>query len=211
MLSVCVYLIYGVNETFIIYLSLTYLLIAITFVDIDHFIIPNGFVLSGLALLLLGLYLGWIPIAWEDALSGSFVFAGFLFGFDTIVISGVDQKLQELWSSSDLFHGLVVVGMALWGTVIGAIFGGLPTNYFGRRKTLLWIGYLYSISAIGSAVCYDPITFAFFRFLGGVGIGISTIAAPAYISEISSSKKYKNPNNWYRCISLLRWSSFSNR
>ena len=116
-------------------------------------------------------------------------FAGFLFGFDTIVISGVDQKLQELWSSSDLFHGLVVVGMALWGTVIGAIFGGLPTNYFGRRKTLLWIGYLYSISAIGSAVCYDPITFAFFRFLGGVGIGISTIAAPAYISEISSSNE----------------------
>ena len=48
-------------------------------------------------------------------------FAGFLFGFDTIVISGVDQKLQELWSSSDLFHGLVVVGMALWGTVIGAV------------------------------------------------------------------------------------------
>ena len=116
-------------------------------------------------------------------------FAGFLFGFDTIVISGVDQKLQELWNSTDLFHGLVVVGMALWGTVIGAIFGGLPTNYFGRKKTLLWIGYLYSISAIGSAICSDAVSFAFFRFLGGVGIGISTIAAPAYISEISASNE----------------------
>ena len=113
-------------------------------------------------------------------------FAGFIFGFDTIVISGVDQKLQDLWYSTDLFHGLVVVGMALWGTVIGAILGGLPTNYFGRKKTLLWIGYLYSISAVGSAISSDPITFAFFRFIGGVGIGISTIAAPAYISEISA-------------------------
>ena len=113
-------------------------------------------------------------------------FAGFIFGFDTIVISGVDQKLQDLWHSTDLFHGLVVIGMALWGTVIGAIFGGLPTNYFGRKKTLLWIGYLYSISAVGSAISSDPITFAFFRFIGGVGIGISTIAAPAYISEISA-------------------------
>ena len=113
-------------------------------------------------------------------------FAGFIFGFDTIVISGVDQKLQDLWYSTDLFHGLVVVGMALWGTVIGAIFGGLPTNYFGRKKTLLWIGFLYSISAIGSSISTDPITFAFFRFIGGVGIGISTIAAPAYISEISA-------------------------
>ena len=113
-------------------------------------------------------------------------FAGFIFGFDTIVISGVDQKLQDLWHSTDLFHGLVVIGMALWGTVIGAIFGGFPTNYFGRKKTLLWIGYLYSISAIGSAISSDPITFAFFRFIGGIGIGISTIAAPAYISEISA-------------------------
>ena len=113
-------------------------------------------------------------------------FAGFIFGFDTIVISGVDQKLQVLWNSTDLFHGLVIVGMALWGTVIGAIFGGLPTNYLGRKKTLLWIGYLYSISAIGSSISTDPITFAFFRFIGGVGIGISTIAAPAYISEISA-------------------------
>ena len=114
--------------------------------------------------------------------------AGFLFGFDTVVISGADQKLQTLWQSTDFFHGTVVMGMALWGTVIGAIFGGWPTQRIGRKKTLFWIGILYSISAVGSALAQDPISFAVFRFLGGLGIGASTIAAPAYISEIAPAK-----------------------
>ena len=114
--------------------------------------------------------------------------AGFLFGFDTVVISGADQKLQELWNSTDIFHGSVVMAMALWGTVVGAIFGGIPTRRIGRKKTLLWIGIFYTISAIGSALAYDPYTFAAFRFLGGVGVGISGIAAPAYISEIAPAK-----------------------
>ncbi|MEK6152124.1 sugar porter family MFS transporter [Flavobacteriaceae bacterium 3-367] len=114
--------------------------------------------------------------------------AGFLFGFDTVVISGADKKLQLLWSSSDGFHGAVVMGMALWGTVVGAIFGGIPTNTLGRKKTLIWIGALYSVSAIGSAFANDPITFAVFRFVGGLGVGASTIAAPAYISEVAPAK-----------------------
>ncbi len=114
--------------------------------------------------------------------------AGFLFGFDTVVISGADQKLQELWNSSDIFHGSVVMAMALWGTVVGAIFGGIPTRKIGRKKTLLWIGIFYTLSAIGSALANDPFTFAGFRFLGGVGVGISGIAAPAYISEIAPAK-----------------------
>lgn len=114
--------------------------------------------------------------------------AGFLFGYDTVVISGADKKLQELWNSSDAFHGSVVMGMALWGTVIGAIFGGIPTNKLGRKKTLILIGLLFTASAIGSAFANDPITFAVFRFLGGLGIGASTIAAPAYISEIAPAK-----------------------
>lgn len=114
--------------------------------------------------------------------------AGFLFGYDTVVISGADTKLQELWNSSDAFHGSVVMGMALWGTVIGAIFGGIPTNKLGRKKTLLLIGVLFTASALGSAFANDPITFAVFRFLGGLGIGASTIAAPAYISEIAPAK-----------------------
>ena len=114
--------------------------------------------------------------------------AGFLFGFDTVVISGADQKLQELWQSSDGFHGSVVMAMALWGTVIGAMFGGFPTNRLGRKKTLIWIGVFYFVSAVGSALANDPFTFAFFRFLGGIGVGASTVAAPAYVSEISPAK-----------------------
>lgn len=115
--------------------------------------------------------------------------AGLLFGFDTVVISGADKKLQTLWNSSDGFHGAVVMAMALWGTVAGAIFGGFPTQRFGRKQTLLGIGILYTLSAVGSALANDPITFAAFRFIGGLGVGISTIAAPAYISEIAPAKQ----------------------
>ncbi len=115
--------------------------------------------------------------------------AGFLFGFDTVVISGADKQLQSLWHSSDAFHGSVVMGMALWGTVVGAIFGGVPTNKIGRKNTLLWIGFFFLISAIGSALANDPFTFAAFRFLGGLGVGASTIAAPAYVSEIAPASK----------------------
>ncbi|WP_282143725.1 sugar porter family MFS transporter [Cellulophaga baltica] len=114
--------------------------------------------------------------------------AGFLFGFDVVVISGADKKLQLLWGSSDTFHGWVVMGMALWGTVIGAIFGGFPTNKYGRKNTLIAIGVLFAVSAIGSALSNDPYVFALFRFIGGIGVGASTIAAPAYISEIAPAK-----------------------
>ena len=114
--------------------------------------------------------------------------AGFLFGFDTVVISGADKKLQILWNSSDAFHGSVVMAMALWGTVVGALFGSIPTNRLGRKNTLIIIGVLYTISAIGSALANDPYIFALFRFIGGLGVGASTIAAPAYISEIAPAK-----------------------
>ncbi|MFZ9002938.1 MAG: sugar porter family MFS transporter [Robiginitalea sp.] len=115
--------------------------------------------------------------------------AGFLFGFDTVVISGAEKKLQVLWDTSDAFHGTVVIGMALFGTVIGAMFGGVPTNRLGRKNTLFWIGVLYSLSAIGSALSNDPVTFGIFRFLGGLGIGASTVAAPSYISEIAPARQ----------------------
>lgn len=114
--------------------------------------------------------------------------AGFLFGFDTVVISGADQQLQELWQTSDAFHGSIVMAMALWGTVVGAILGGIPTNTYGRRNTLIGIGVLYLVSALGSSLAIDPVTFAAFRFLGGLGVGASTIAAPAYVSEIAPSQ-----------------------
>jgi sugar porter (SP) family MFS transporter len=114
--------------------------------------------------------------------------AGFLFGFDTVVISGADKLLQSLWQTSSLFHGMVVMSMALWGTVIGAIFGSIPTNKYGRKKTLFGIGFLFLVGAIGTALANDPYTFSFFRFIGGLGIGVSTIAAPTFVSEISPAK-----------------------
>lgn len=114
--------------------------------------------------------------------------AGFLFGFDTIVISGADQPIQKLWGTSPFFHSTFIMSMALWGTVVGALFGGIPCNAFGRKKTLIWIGVLYTVSALGSALATGPYMFSFFRFLGGLGVGASSVAAPIYISEIAPAK-----------------------
>jgi len=114
--------------------------------------------------------------------------AGFLFGFDTIVISGADQSIQALWDTSPLFHGTFIMSMALWGTVIGALLGGIPSDKLGRKRTLFWIGILYLVSALGSGLAQDPYLFSFFRFIGGVGVGASSVAAPTYIAEISNSQ-----------------------
>ncbi|GAC24186.1 sugar porter family MFS transporter [Paraglaciecola mesophila] len=111
--------------------------------------------------------------------------AGFLFGFDTAVISGADQAIQTLWDTSPLVHGLFVMSSALWGTVLGALTGNIPCDKLGRKKTLVIIGVLYLLSAIGSALAQDPYTFAILRFIGGIGVGISSIVVPAYISEIA--------------------------
>lgn len=113
--------------------------------------------------------------------------AGFLFGFDTVVISGAEQTIQSLWDLDTALHGLAV-SMALWGTVLGALTGGWPTERLGRKKTLLWIGVLYFLSAAGSALAPEVYSFMFFRFIGGLGIGISTVAAPLFISEIAPPK-----------------------
>ncbi|MCM4157058.1 sugar porter family MFS transporter [Gramella sp. AN32] len=113
--------------------------------------------------------------------------AGFLFGFDTVVISGANLPIKELWDTSEWFHGTFIMSMALWGTVVGALSAGVPTDKFGRKNTLIGVGILYFISAIGSGLALDPYTFSAFRFIGGLGVGISSIAAPTYISEISSA------------------------
>lgn len=113
--------------------------------------------------------------------------AGFLFGFDTVVISGANLPIKELWHTSPLFHGFFIMSMALWGTVLGALFGGGPTEKYGRKKVLFWIGVLYAVSAIGSGLAPDPYSFSFFRFLGGIGVGVSSVVAPTYIAEISTS------------------------
>jgi sugar porter (SP) family MFS transporter len=110
--------------------------------------------------------------------------AGFLFGFDTVVISGAEQTIQALWHLSPIMHGIAIAS-ALYGTVLGSMFGGYPTDHLGRRKTLVLIGVLYLISALWSALATNLVAFVIARILGGIGIGISTVAAPLYISEIS--------------------------
>ncbi|MBT3445149.1 MAG: sugar porter family MFS transporter [Flavobacteriaceae bacterium] len=115
--------------------------------------------------------------------------SGFLFGFDTVVISGANLPIKELWSTGPVFHGFFIMSMALWGTVVGALFGSYPTNKLGRKITLSWIGLFFLISALGSALAMDPFTFSFFRFIGGLAVGVSSIAAPIYISEISPPQK----------------------
>ena len=110
--------------------------------------------------------------------------AGFLFGFDTVVISGAEQRIQSLWGLSAGAHGLAM-GAALYGTVVGSLFGGWPTDRFGRKPTLIAIGVLYVVSAFGCAFAPGVGTFIAARFLGGLGIGVSTVAAPLYISEIA--------------------------
>ena len=114
--------------------------------------------------------------------------AGFLFGFDTVVISGAEKTIQSLWGLSPGLHG-IAMGSALYGTVIGSLIGGWPADRMGRRATLLWIGILYLVGAIGSAVASNVETFIAARLIGGLGIGISTVVAPMYISEIAPPKQ----------------------
>src|SRR5882757_7690856 len=110
--------------------------------------------------------------------------AGFLFGFDTVVISGAEKTIQSLWGLGAGLHGIAMAS-ALYGTVLGSLFGGWPTDRFGRKKTLLCIGLLYVISAVGCGLANGVTMFIVARMVGGIGIGISTVAAPLYISEIA--------------------------
>lgn len=112
---------------------------------------------------------------------------GFLFGFDTAVISGVEQTLQDYWHLNPFQQGLTV-SIALFGTILGSLFGGIPADRLGRRKTLFWIALAYFFSALGTALASDWSLFLLFRFLGGVGVGASSVAAPLYITEISPAE-----------------------
>jgi len=113
--------------------------------------------------------------------------AGLLFGLDTAVISGAEQAIQRLWNLSDASHGLAIAA-ALYGTVIGAMLGGLPADRFGRKPTLLMIGLFFMVSAVGSALAPGVNSFIVFRFLGGLAIGSASVSAPLYISEVAPAK-----------------------
>jgi sugar porter (SP) family MFS transporter len=115
-------------------------------------------------------------------------FAGFLFGFDTVVISGAEKTIQELWDLSDTLHG-VAMASALYGTVLGSVIGGWPTDRWGRRATLTWVGVLYFVSAVWSGLAPEVWSLIVARFIGGLGVGISTVVAPLYIAEISPPER----------------------
>ncbi|HTZ84964.1 MAG TPA: sugar porter family MFS transporter [Candidatus Acidoferrales bacterium] len=113
--------------------------------------------------------------------------AGFLFGFDTVVISGAEKTIQAIWGLSPGIHGIAMAS-ALYGTVVGSLIGGWPADKFGRKATLLWIGILYFLGAVGSGLAPNVTIFIIARVIGGLGIGISTVVAPMYISEIAPAK-----------------------
>src|SRR5690606_8272475 len=122
---------------------------------------------------------------WKYALIASL--GGFLFGFETAVISGAEQIIQKLWNLDSFWHGLTV-SISLIGTILGAISAGKFMNKYGRKRVLIAVSIFYLLSAVGCALAGFWSMFLFFRFLGGVSVGISSVVGPVYISEISPSK-----------------------
>ena len=117
-------------------------------------------------------------------LSFAAAMAGFLFGYETAVINGGEQQIQHLWGLTPSMHGWVM-SSALWGTVLGAMGGGRATDILGRKPALFWVGVLYFVSAVWSALAVGPWDLMVARFIGGVGVGVSSIVAPVYIAEIA--------------------------
>ena len=109
---------------------------------------------------------------------------GLLFGFDTAVISGAERQIQAVFGLSDFAHGFTMA-TALIGTIIGALFCGKPAEKYGRKKSLIVIGILYLISAVFSGAIVNWYSFMFFRFLGGLAVGASSVVGPMFIAEIS--------------------------
>jgi len=112
---------------------------------------------------------------------------GLLFGFDTAVISGTTAALTQTYQLSPAFLG-VTVASALWGTILGAMLAGLPGERHGRRDSLRAMAVLYLISALGCAAAWNWYALVVFRFIGGLGIGGSSVLGPMYIAEIAPAK-----------------------
>jgi sugar porter (SP) family MFS transporter len=131
--------------------------------------------------------------AWVVALGG------FLFGFDTAVISGAEKSIQQYWNLSVLEHGLTM-SIALVGTIIGALFGSIPSDKLGRKQTLFLVAILFLIASVGTALSQNWLLFLLCRFLGGLGVGASSVVAPVYISEISP------PHRRGRLVALFQFN-----
>lgn len=131
--------------------------------------------------------------AWVVALGG------FLFGFDTAVISGAEKSIQQYWNLSAFEHGLTM-SIALVGTIIGALFGSIPSDKLGRKQTLFLVAILFLIASVGTALAQSWLLFLLCRFLGGLGVGASSVVAPVYISEISP------PHRRGRLVALFQFN-----
>ncbi len=112
---------------------------------------------------------------------------GLLFGFDTAVIAGATQSLTSVFNLDPFWLGLIV-SSALWGTVVSAMFAGIPGERFGARESLRVTAVLYVLCAIGCAIAWDRWSFMLFRFIGGLGIGMSSVLAPVYIAELAPAR-----------------------
>jgi len=127
---------------------------------------------------------------------------GFLFGFDTAVISGVERSIQQLWMLADFAHGFTVAS-ALIGTVIGSLLAGWPAERYGRKKVLQVIGLIYVVTSLVTALTSSWEIFVLFRFIGGIGVGASSVVGPMYISEISPAR------NRGRLVALFQFNVVS--
>lgn len=112
---------------------------------------------------------------------------GLLFGFDTAVIAGTTHALSDTYHLSPGSLG-VTVAAALWGTVVGAMLAGIPGDRYGRRDSLRVMAVLYVVSALGCAFAWSWSALVFFRFIGGLGIGGSSVLGPMYIAEIAPAQ-----------------------
>ena len=122
------------------------------------------------------------PLVVRSAIVASL--GGLIFGFDTAVISGTTESLKEVFHLDDAGLGWTV-GIALLGTILGALIAGKPADKFGRKPTLFAIGILYVIGALGTALTSNLVAFDIFRFLGGIGVGAASVCAPIYTAEVS--------------------------
>jgi len=122
---------------------------------------------------------------WKFTLIASL--GGFLFGFETAVISGAEQIIQKLWDLDAVRHGLTV-SISLIGTIIGAVIAGRMAARYGRKPVLYFVAALYLLSALGCAVASIWELFLLFRLFGGLAVGISSVVGPVYTSEIAPAK-----------------------